>query len=338
MSQRRVSRAAPYRCFIIDLPGLLLLLSSSSSATTTTSNNNNNNNNITNDGRSPPKRILSPSPPPPLLLPPRCVRLLGTVISITKILTTENTIPSNDCNRDNNNNNNDNYWSIQEEEEPFVMLVVDDGTGAINCRVGVAMIERLFSKQQSSLVLSLLVGRTIDCIGTLQQVMQRTSGNNDTTTTTAAVGGAAAHVVMELELFVDTLLEVRHNPTTAERLRWMEIIALQQQQQQTEQQQQLPRDDDRSYDSNQSTNTTSNARHAEIAWCGYPCPEMTSADLLEVIESVQQLDPNNNNNNTNDDNHQDDDDDDQNDQNDGATLQNLALVLDLDLPTVKALT
>lgn len=272
---KKSTARVPRRCFIVDLPGLL--------STPMPSRSHNN---------VPATAAVSPLATTAETSAPRLVRLMGTVLSMSK-----NTPPPQ-SQQSVYSSYDDAFDDDDNSEDNTMLLELDDGTGIISCYTPMAMMER---------IVGLRVGHTIDCTGEAkgQRTMTLSPNNpnkhytNMDTTTTAT----------QFILLVESLLDVRENPSAAERLRWMEIMAL-------SPQSQPPSD-------------------SQIAWCGYPSPRMTRADLLAVIESTVMVTTrgttNNKTNNTTvqkEAMRQDDR---------GVTVANLALVLDLEPTEVQAL-
>jgi hypothetical protein len=123
---------------------------------------------------------------------------------------------------------------------------------------------------------TLKIGNLVDCIGRLRSTPQQldTDANNTNATTSSTCS---------LVIEVDTLLEVLGS-SVAEWLRWMEICTP------------LPQQSQQQYSTRLSH--------------GYPCPEVSSDDILQIIESNQA---------------------------EGVELSDLALVLDLEQAHAKTL-
>lgn len=147
-------------------------------------------------------------------------------------------------------------------------MEIDDGTGSISCQTPMAMMER---------ITGLRVGHTVDCIGEPQTIIANKEDNDMTVigqgNTVESNQEKQEENTATVRILVETLLEVRQNPASAERLRWLEIMTTQQ--------------------ASQSITTTSSQQHAlrhPIAWCGYPSLEVTSGLLYDIIESTHQHD------------------------------------------------
>jgi len=229
----------------------------------------------------------------------RMVRLMGTLVSIARIPAGSN---GSNIHSDKDGNLNDNVVTTSQQlfmsdesddkEEEFLLLHLDDGTGTIACMAPMAVVHRTMNhnstatKKAAAEVFEL--GQMVDVIG---EISRDPSAINCGSTTTLMM------------IMVETLLEVRHTPCAAERLRWFEIISSN-----NNGVAGLP-------DSSSCLTTTSqpppSQQPAEIAWCGYPCPDITSNDILHVIESNRRQE--------------------------GARLADLAVVLDLEEAHVQSL-
>ena len=270
----KATARAPRRCFIIDLPRLLLSPSTNKSYDATTA-------------------LSSASSAAPSL-----VRLMGTVVSMSKVVPPSQPQSQSQCYAHDENemaldssfpHYDDAHHHQQQQLESSMLLELDDGTGIVSCLTPMAMMER---------ITGLRVGHTVDCIGEPRVMSDE---NQDNTLLSSSQAPSSATVLL---LMVETLLEVRQNPSSAERLRWMEIMTLSSQATTAE-----------------THNNTRNNHHS-IAWCGYPSPAMTPADLLAVIESTITTTTNSAKQPTDD---------------RGVTVANLALVLDLDPTHLQAL-
>ncbi|CAB9502959.1 expressed unknown protein [Seminavis robusta] len=174
------------------------------------------------------------------------VRLMGTVVSIKDLPPYTEEDPSLSSS----------FYQYGNDE--YTMLELDDGTGSIICLTPMATMERL---------VALKVGNMIDCIGKCLRLGADTKSSTDSRASNTA-NSTSTYLPQQqqptaLIIQVDTLLEVRGEASVAERLRWLEITQLQPK---------LFR---------KSTTCT----NAIGSMHGYPCPEMSSNDILQIIES-----------------------------------------------------